>query len=255
MTGQRDGTIALRTTRGTHRRSAHGVMAYTVARLPDGYATAGFDGRVRIWDAALERELSTFTHSGALIFSVSASSDGKFLLSAGAGVCCLWNVATGERIFEAANDHGVHGVAALASDADFWTGTGDDAELTVWRGADRVRTIPLDWPYNSAVTLTPDGSTAILAEATGRVRAVDIGTGTAKVLHAAHEDWIRSVDVTANGRFVVSASQNYVGAVYDLEQGRLVDAASGGPVATVCPAGPSSVVLVDNEGGLSRVDL
>jgi WD40 repeat protein len=61
-----------------------------------------------------------------------------------------------------------------------------------------------------------------VATAYGRVLIVDVGSGAVRVLHAEHEDWVRQLRVTPDGRYVASSSQNGIGRVFDLQRDTLV---------------------------------
>ena len=123
-------------------------------------------------------------------------------------------------------------------------------------GPDDLATWRLPDDYASAVEWLRDHR-VVVATAYGRVLTVDVGTGAVRLLHAEHEDWVRQLRVSPDGRYVVSCSQNGVGRVFDLQQDTLVGGADldGHTVLAldVTPAG--EVMALDPGGDLSRVDV
>ena len=103
-----------------------------------------------------------------------------------------------------------------------------------------------------------DGATDVerfVAVATphGRVYAVDTTSGDCRLLHAAHEDWVRQLRASPDGRYVASVSQNGRGALFDLENDTLtVDGHLAGRVTTgldVTPGG--EIIVADTDGRLA----
>ena len=62
--------------------------------MPRGLATAGRDGRVRLWDMTRPRPARTFVGHEGEVRALSFAPDGATLASAGAvGVVRLWSTA------------------------------------------------------------------------------------------------------------------------------------------------------------------
>ncbi len=117
--------------------------------------------------------------------------------------------------------------------------------------------VPLETDLCCAVQLLRNGETAIVGTAYGEVFRVELSSGRVRRLHAQHEDWIRSLRVTPNGRHVISASQQGVCRAYDLAADRLVHTPqlARHPVAAVDVLDEHTAVLALCDGRLQRVDL
>ncbi len=63
----------------------HTEPVYSIGWTPEskGLVTAGFDGTVRVWDAASRKEIQRYAGHTGLVLRVAASPDGRSLLSAG----------------------------------------------------------------------------------------------------------------------------------------------------------------------------
>ena len=121
-TGHQNGSIQLYAhgESGTRRtlHGAHTFMAYALCRVgAHRFASGAFDGTIRVWDFDSAEPLDTFSHAGRFIFSVAATADGRYLLSAGSDAWCMWDLDSKQ---EAMRVHptgsGGHSHADLARD-------------------------------------------------------------------------------------------------------------------------------------------
>jgi WD40 repeat protein len=136
---------------------------------------------------------------------------------------CLWDIASQRTIFRVdAIGSGMHSVADFTPNGAI-VSAGEDSFLRLWQtdGSLHAR-ISLPTDQISAIRARPRSRQAVLADAGGGVYLVNLDTHKAKLLHSAHEDWIRGLQVTADGRYVVSDSQNGICRIYDLEESRLL---------------------------------
>ena len=260
--GRSDGAVEL--VRGTARdvvARAHGVFVYSSRRLSDElFATGGFDGTVWVW------QLSSGAHTridyGSPVFSLSAPGSADRLLIAGGSRIELRDIA-GRAAIQELDGQGAHVFAAIDRSGARVAAVGEDDVLRIWTlGGDTV-TWALPDDRACAVEWIPggrDGATDVerfVAVATphGRVYAVDTTSGGCRLLHAAHEDWVRQLRASPDGRYVASVSQNGRGALFDLENDTLtVDGHLAGRVTTgldVTPGG--EIIVADSEGRLARL--
>ena len=90
--------------------------------------------------------------------------------------------------------------------------------------------------------------------ARGRVSRLEFETGECRRLHEAHEDWIRAVHVTPDGRYIVSVSQNFICRVYDIKARRLLDLdALRAPIPAAAVSADAEVVAITGHGMVVRV--
>lgn len=258
-TGRADGTVTLHLSDGssTTLSQKHERFVYAMCRVgEDRFASGAFDGMVRIWKFADTEMLCSLSHDG-LIFALAASADGRHLLSAGGDAVRLWDVEGQSLVLEiSAIGSGTHTVADLAPDMSLIVSAGEDDALRCWtaRGALQT-TLRLDEDCTSAVKLLPDARRAVVGSAYGRVSLVDLDSGKIERLHQHHEDWIRELDVSSDGRFVASVSQDCDCCLYDLKAQRLLtlDAlAIPIPAAAFDVAG--NVAALTADGDILRLD-
>jgi WD40 repeat protein len=254
-TGQRDGALMLHEANGTPRvlEDGHGFMAYTLCAVgATRFASGGFDGRVRLWDFRDGRLLRTLEHGGGYVFSVSASADGRHVLSAGGDRWRLWAAETGREVARADTvGHGLHAVADIAGDGSLVVSAGHDNAVRRWRAdGTSLPAIAHGCGFVSALRLLPDGRSVALGDARGRVSLLDLETGDCERLHDEHEDWIRAVHASPDGRYVVSVSQNYLCRVYDRVTRNLISGEALRhpiPAATVTPSGEMVAVTATGD--------
>lgn len=63
---------------------------------------------------------------------------------------------------------------------------------------------------------------AIITDAYGQVFEINLGNAEYRLLHAEHEDWIRSIRLSHNKQLVITGSQNCTCRIYDLNSNKLI---------------------------------
>ncbi|MEJ2090089.1 MAG: WD40 repeat domain-containing protein [Gammaproteobacteria bacterium] len=175
----------------------------------------------RIWTPGTVEPLADLDHGG-LVFSLAARAVGR-LLAGGWDKVSLWNVDTGDVVWRVAEAGiGSHLVAAFGGGEPLVAGVGEAPVMKLWRVGDgEVGCWSLPDAHNCVIEPVPGGNLMVVGSAWGRVYLVNLTDGGTRLLHGEHEDWIRIARVSADGRRVLTISQNGTGRVYDLglEQG------------------------------------
>ncbi|MBV7337553.1 PQQ-binding-like beta-propeller repeat protein [Chloroflexi bacterium TSY] len=210
-------------------QSAHSYHVYATRRLDQTrFATGAFDGAVRIWCFDDLRLLAELEH-GSLVFSLSFSSNLSCLVSGGGGHVRLWDLSTGQCIWQI-EELGGHVMSAI--DREGRQVVAADTALYIWRVAEWEKKIcPLTGEMVSSVEFMPDGRNVAIGFANGQVVTMNIDNGSYTPLHNEHEDWVRTLRVSADGHTILSVSQNGIGCVYDLTEQRIVSRISDQPIA------------------------
>ncbi|MEM7219473.1 MAG: WD40 repeat domain-containing protein [Pseudomonadota bacterium] len=252
VSGWQNGDVRL----GEHRIArAHNFMAYCCAGLgANRVASAGFDGRIRVWDCGTVAAVCEWEYLGPYVFSLRASRADELqaarVLAIGGDAWALWslddagpvesarvaNIGTGEHSHGDLSADGKRVIVGGEHDGRLRLFAADGQALGEVRVPDRYA--PL-----SDLCFTPTGDAAIVASASGCIARVDLQTAEFQELHREHEDWIRAVRVSPDGRFVASVSQNFRLRVFDLQANRL----------RVLPARPIDAAAFTPDGRLLGV--
>lgn len=148
---------------------AEGVACGALSADNQYAATGGYDGSVRLWDAATGRELHRLKGHTAAIAEIAFSPDGGQLISAGRDKTVrLWDAGSGKELRQFRGHRGpVNSVAFSPDGARILSGgKGPNAEMIVWDAGSgtELRRLPLATGSAMMVAFSPDGRRAVTGE-------------------------------------------------------------------------------------------
>ena len=212
-------------------QEGHEFLVSGAAFLPDDPAggaprrlvTGAGDNSVRIWDLAAGTELKVLSPTGR-IGAVAVSPDGAWLATGSPGTeVQLWNAQSGERAGELPGH--IAAVAALAfSPTGNRLASGDDrGRLLLWKRDTATNRWTLERELDAhtggitAVRFTPDGRRLLAASADRTCSQWNLETGEElRPLVLSHDDWVSSLDVSADGTRGLTTSGDGVARLWRL---------------------------------------
>ena len=167
--------------------AGHGDILYAAAWSPDGriVATAGYDRRIILHDAATGTKLREMTSHNGAIFDLDFNSDGTLIASASADATIkIWNVATGERFDTLGQPQSEQYAIAFSPDDRFIYGAGGDSRIRQWQLVSRTRPqinplLIARFAHEGAITgleLSTDGQRLMSVAESGTIKAWDAVT-------------------------------------------------------------------------------
>lgn len=183
--------------------------ARRVAFTPDGkqLVSGGFDGHVRVWDLATQKELRAFKVESGTVYGLSLSADGKLVATAGRDGLKLWDVVTGkEQPREAMARHSCVAVA-FAPDGKL-VASGDGERVKLWEVVTGKEVADLKGFKGelSQVVFSRDGRRLYTASYDRFVRVWDVRSG--KLIHEveAHAGWVWGLALSPDEKLLASCS-------------------------------------------------
>uniref|UniRef100_A0A1D1YKA0 General transcriptional corepressor tupA n=2 Tax=Anthurium amnicola TaxID=1678845 RepID=A0A1D1YKA0_9ARAE len=202
----------------------------SVCFSPDGkfLATGAEDKQIRIWDIHSQTIRKFFTGHEQDIYSLDFSRDGRFIVSgSGDKTARVWDMVSGELLYKLAidepsqKDAGVTSVA-ISPDALYVAAGSLDKIVRVWDTRTGYLLERLEGHKDSvySVAFAPDGKTLVSGSLDKTLKLWDMshpgrngsgGSGQknqSKTTFTGHKDFVLSVAVSPDGRWVVSGSKD-----------------------------------------------
>jgi WD40 repeat protein len=162
------------------------------------------------------------------VTDISFSPDGKYLLSGSRdGTAILWDVETGSIIYIlTGHNHVVNSVAFSPDGKKFATGSSDQT-VKIWdiTTGNEIYSFKLEGIVYRVV-FSPDGQN-LLASNNMNVSLLNLSTGTEILNFIGHTKFSTSVDISTDGRYVLTGSDDMTAILWDAETGEKIQTYSG----------------------------
>jgi WD40 repeat protein len=197
------------------RRLHHPGGATTIAFAPDGkwLATSGYDGAIRLWDAATGREVRKLEGAQGTVWTLDYAPGGDRLAAAGEdGKIRIWSPADGRlRLILAGHERNIWEVrfspdgtrlasGSFDSTARLWDSAGGAALAVLADHEEAV--VGLAWsPDGRWLATAGDDSTILLRKAAdgGAVRRLDVGNHAYKLDFSPDSRWLANAGRARGG--------------------------------------------------------
>jgi WD40 repeat protein len=209
-------------------------------------AFAGNDRSVRIYDIDARRDLRRCIGHTASVWCVTFSPDGTKLLSGGKdGTVRLWDVETGRELLKLEAHADLVTAVAFSPDGRKALSAGYDHEVHSW-DLQRGQAIPgfsfSGAKYIHAVAFAPNGKHAVVG-GESVLYFIDAANGELQRRLEGHTGWVTCAGFSADGKRLVSASDDGTAQLWDVATGRALKVFKG-------HEGHVKSVVLDSEGKL-----
>jgi WD40 repeat protein/tRNA A-37 threonylcarbamoyl transferase component Bud32 len=214
---------------------------YLAEWSPDGktIATAGKDGKVRIWDAARDQAFREFQASTSRHESLAWSSNGRFVASGGWWLgpesLTVWKLAESTGLLEQEPQPEISAYCTRWSPDGNRLAVGGSADVTIFDPAEPNTNLKLAGHAGqvNAVAWKPDGSALATASHDRVIKIWNAHTGQEiRSLHG-HDDKITSLDWHPDGQLLVSAGHDHLIRLWNSETGEELASLPGHPGNTI----------------------
>ena len=208
---------------------AHSDVVHGIAYSPDGkrLATAGQDGRAKIWDTSSGKEIFTIDiHSQGGVNAVVYSNDGRRLAtSSDNGQAQVWDADTGKELLSLRGHTDEVWSIVFSVDGERIATASIDGTAKIWNAntGELLRTFTVQGTCVSSVAFSPDRTRAATASCDNSlIKVWDASSGEELLTLTAREGGITNVVFSPNGTQVASGNH-----VWDVETGQLLLTLSG----------------------------
>ena len=232
--------------------ATHGGPIRTILFRPDNaqVLSGGADNVIKVADVASGAEVRTLAGHQAPVTSLSISADGKTLASGSEDKTVkLWNVEAGTPTANFAEATAPVLSVAITPDASTVIAGAADNQLRVYRGGILRATVPS--PAPSGVAFTTDYQHFLVGAGDNNLHFV---SEREPRLIGQHGGPIRAVEVTKDGKTVISAADDTLVRTWDLATGKGMQGfAHTSPVTRLALHPNGTNVVTGENGGKVRV--
>jgi len=236
-----EGVLATSLTNGP----SYGVLsnqeaeAIDVSWSPDGktLASAGDDGKIRLWEAATFKLLRSFQDHQKYVKSIAWSPDGRMLASAGDDRTVeMWEAASGQPIRTLQGHEDAVSSVAWSPDGKTLASASSDHTIRLWSAASGqgLRTLQGHKSGVFSIAWSPDGKTLASTSDDRTIRVWDVGTGQTLRILQGHQDL--RIAWSPNGKTFASASPDGTVWLWEIASGRTLHTLRGHQAILNCVA-------------------
>ncbi len=222
---------------GQELRSLGGrnIRVYSVAMTPDGrYGVSGGPGDLKLWDLIAGRELRTFKVESD-VYHIAISPDGRYGLSVFDHTLKYWDLQNGVELRTlTGHTESVSSIALCGDDRRAVSMSVDAVKLWDLPTGQEVRSFELnvrpkgttdsDWQerkkFSIRFSVAADCRHAVSGDNDGTLRIWDLSNGAELGAFSAHKHDVRSISISADGRYAIS------GGCLSYDEDKLCDAGS-----------------------------
>ena len=217
-----------------------------VAYSPDGgwIASAGLT-EIHVWDATTGKKVHTLKGHKGPLRAIAFGKDKNILASGGDDKkVCVWDV-TGEKIVATADEQaGVVNAVAFSSDGGLLAAVNGGGTATVYRTTDLTKPVyggaVSQGGGTNAVAFARQG-TALLSAGADKILTLTggidgTGSGTTLKKYEGHDQAVKAVAVSRDGKLFVSGSADKSVVVWDADTGKQLRAFLGHPKEVIAVA-------------------
>jgi eukaryotic-like serine/threonine-protein kinase len=200
---------------------------------PDGtrIATAGEDGRTRLWDASTGTMIVEWRSHSTKVLSIAFRPDGRRLLTTSAdGTVRQWDSSTGREVESPYDRHVGEVLTAKYSPDGLWIASGGtDRTIRVWSAANRQDVAVLQGHTGavSDLAFTADGHHLASVSTSGwlgysedrTARLWEVGRQAGTSVLRGHTNYIYPVAYSPDGRWIASGSWDNTARLWDAVTG------------------------------------
>ncbi|QTA82303.1 WD40 repeat-containing protein [Desulfonema limicola] len=207
---------------------------HSIAFSPDNkYILTGSSGSASLWNRETGAEILKFKSEG-IFFDAAFSPDNRYLLTSIGEEAVLWDVESGLEIRRFMHTELIQSLA-FSPDGKY-AATGDiDTTVCIWKVADgqKIHTLQGHTHYITSVSFSPDGKYILTGsnDKTAQLWNTETGKPIGQkslvdsprlVPQLGHSRTITDLDISPDGKQLVTASQDSSACLWDVKTGRLI---------------------------------